>query len=85
MNNCENPSGTGNWSAKCDSGSVAWDVSLDGLRAISTQTYTDCAHAVTIDVEENGVTASRKINLVVTGKIIQDTDFSGNGNEGGTM
>ncbi len=85
MNNCENPGGTGNWSAKCDSGSVAWDVSLDGLRAISTQTYTDCAHAVTIEVEENGMTAMRKVNLVVNGKIVQDTDFSGNGNEGGTM
>ena len=28
---------------------------------------------------------SRKINLIVTGKLIQDTDFSGNGNEGGTV
>jgi hypothetical protein len=31
------------------------------------------------------MTVSRKINLVVTGKLIQDTDFSGNGNEGGTV
>ncbi|HMY14926.1 MAG TPA: thrombospondin type 3 repeat-containing protein [Polyangium sp.] len=85
MNGCQNPSGTGNWSANCDSGKVAWDVSLDGLRAISTQTYTDCAHAVNIEVEENGMTVMKKINLVVNGKIIQDTDFSGNGNEGGTM
>jgi Cytolethal distending toxin A/C domain/Thrombospondin type 3 repeat len=85
MNNCENPSATGNWSAKCDSGNVAWDVSLDGLRAISTQTYTDCAHAVTIDVEENGVKEARTINLIGNGKIVQDTDFGGNGNEGGSV
>ncbi|HRI63405.1 MAG TPA: RICIN domain-containing protein [Polyangium sp.] len=85
MNNCENPSATGNWGAMCDSGKVAWDVSLNGLRAISTQTYTDCAHAVTIDVEENGATMPRTINLIGNGKIVQDTDFSGNGNEGGTV
>lgn len=85
LNNCENPSGTGNWSAQCDSGSVAWDVSLNGLRAISTFTFDACTHAVTIDVEENGMTTSRKINLVVSGELVQDTDFSGNGNEGGTV
>jgi len=85
LNNCENPSGTGDWSAQCDSGKVAWDVSLNGLRAISTFTFDACAHAVTIDVEEGGMTVPRTINLVVTGKLVQDTDFSGDGNEGGTV
>ncbi|WP_272420247.1 thrombospondin type 3 repeat-containing protein [Polyangium jinanense] len=85
LNGCENPSGTGDWLEQCDSGKVAWDVSLSGLRAISKFTYDACAHAVTIDVEEGGMTVPRKINLVVTGTLIQDTDFSGNGNEGGTV
>ncbi len=85
LNNCENPSGTGDWSAQCDTGKVSWDVSLNGLRAISTFTFDACAHAVTIDVEEGGMTAPRTVNLVVTGKLVQDTDFSGDGNEGGTV
>jgi hypothetical protein len=85
LNGCENPSGTGDWSAQCDSGKVSWDVSLDGLRAISKFTYDACAHAVTIDVEEGGMTMPRTINLVVTGTLTQDTDFNGNGNEGGTV
>lgn len=85
LNGCQNPSGTGSWSAKCDSGQVDWNVGLNGLRAISTFTYDACAHAVTIGVDEGGMTVARKINLVVTGKLIQDTDFSGNGNEGGTV
>ena len=85
LNGCENPSSTGNWSSQCDSGKVSWDVSLDGLRAISKFTYDACAHAVTIDVEEGGMTTPRTINLVVTGTLVQDTDFSGNGNEGGTV
>ncbi|MBL9003319.1 MAG: thrombospondin type 3 repeat-containing protein [Myxococcales bacterium] len=85
LNNCQNPGGPGNWSGMCDSGRVDWNVSLNGLRAISAFTYDACAHAVTIDVEENGVKMPRKINLVVTGKLVQDTDFNGNGNEGGTV
>lgn len=87
MNGCENPSSTGNWSAQCDSGSgkVDWDVSLNGLRAISTFTFNACEHAVTIEVDENGMVAPRQVNLVVSGKIVQDTDFNGNGNEGGTL
>ncbi len=85
MNGCENPSSTGNWSAKCDSGEVAWDVSLNGVRALSTFSYKACAHTVTIDVEEAGMKMPRPIKLVVSGDLIQDTDFSGNGNEGGTL
>jgi hypothetical protein len=85
MNGCQNPSGTGNWSTKCDAGKVDWNVSLNGLRAISAFTYDACAHAVSIDVEEGGKKVARKINLVVTGRLVQDTDFSGNGNEGGMV
>ncbi len=85
LNGCQNPSGTGDWSASCDAGQVAWNVSLNGLRAISTFTYEGCAHTVSVDVVEDGTTVSRKINLVVTGTLVQDTDFGGNGNEGGTV
>lgn len=85
LNGCQNPSGPGSWSGMCESGQVDWDVGLNGLRAISTFTYTACAHTVTINVEENGTMMPRKIRLVGTGKLIQDTDFSGNGNEGGTV
>jgi hypothetical protein len=85
LNNCQNPGGTGSWSGKCDSGQVDWNVSLNGFRAISAFTYTDCAHAVTVDVVEGGQKVQRKINLVVNGKLIQDTDFNGNGNEGGSV
>lgn len=85
LNGCQNPSSPGNWSEKCDSGKVDWNVALNGLRAISTFTYEACEHSVTIDVEENGTKVPRKIKLVGTGKLVQDTDFSGNGNEGGTV
>ena len=85
LNGCQNPSGTGSWSGKCDSGQVDWNVGLNGLRAISEFTYSACAHAVSINVEQGGMMVARKINLVVTGKLIQDTDFGGNGNEGGTV
>lgn len=85
LNNCQNPGGTGNWSTQCDAGQVDWNVSLNGLRAISTFTYTGCSHSVTIDVEEGGVKMPRKITLVANGKLIQDTDFNGSGNEGGTV
>ncbi len=85
MNGCQNPSGTGKWSAQCDSGQVNWDVGLNGFRAISSFTYDACAHSVTMDVDQGGTKVRRKINLVVTGKLVQDTDFNGNGNEGGTV
>ncbi|MEC7984549.1 MAG: ricin-type beta-trefoil lectin domain protein [Myxococcota bacterium] len=94
MNNCENPSGIGSWSTDCDSGSVDWDVSLEGLRAVSAFTFRDCAHTVTIDVHDyeadpeggdpNAI-QQQDITLIVDGTITQDTDFSGNGNEVGTV
>lgn len=85
LNNCQNPSSTGNWSMNCDSGKVSWNVSLNGLRAISTFTYESCAHSVSIDVSDGGKTVSRKFNLVISGKLVQDTDFDGSGNEGGNV
>ncbi len=86
LNNCQNPTGTGSWSGQCDSGgTVDWNVGLNGLRAISEFTYTACSHTVSINDEEGGMMVTRKVNLVGTGKVTQDTDFSGNGNEGGTV
>ncbi|MCO4743686.1 MAG: thrombospondin type 3 repeat-containing protein [Proteobacteria bacterium] len=94
MNNCENPGGTGNWNTACDSGSVAWKVTLNGLRAISEFTYTDCEGTATVPVHDyvndpdwadDTATVDLDITLVLNGKITQDTDFSGNGNEGGTV
>ena len=94
MNNCENPGGTGHWSADCDSGKVDWNVSLDGLRAISEFTYTDCEGTATIDVhdyvadpywQDESATLAMDITLVMNGTITQDTDFSGNGSEFGTV
>jgi Thrombospondin type 3 repeat len=85
LNGCKNPSGTGDWSGACDAGKVSWNVSLNGLRAISTFTYEGCAHTVTIADPDGGAMATRKITLVGTGKLIQDTDFGGSGNEGGTV
>ncbi|TNE91700.1 MAG: hypothetical protein EP330_04400 [Deltaproteobacteria bacterium] len=94
MNNCENPSGTGNWSANCDSGSVAWNVSLSGTRAISEFTYSACEGTATVAVhdyvndpnwDDENATVDLDITLVLDGVIRQDTNFSGNGNEGGTV
>lgn len=85
LNNCQNPGSTGSWSGNCDTGKVSWDVGLNGLRAISTFTYEACARPVTIPIEVNGQMVMRKFNLVVTGKLVQDTDFGGNGNEGGSV
>jgi hypothetical protein len=94
MNDCENPSSTGSWQTDCDSGSVDWEVSLNGVRAISEFTYSDCEHTVEVTVHDyesdpDGTDAtaeiSRQITLVVDGQIIQDTDFGGNGNEAGTV
>src|SRR5262249_44909097 len=61
LNGCQTPSSTGSWSATCDSGQVAWNIGLNGLRAISTFAYDACAHAVSLDVDEGGRTVSRKI------------------------
>jgi hypothetical protein len=94
MNDCENPSATGNWGTDCDSGSIDWDVSLSGIRAISEFTYSDCEHTVEITVHDyvadpdgtdSEATSLLPITLVVDGVITQDTDFGGNGNEAGTV
>lgn len=93
MNGCENPTGTGDWSTDCGEGRVDWDVSLDGLRAISVFTYHDCRASTTLTVHDPAdpywldetATLPLDIELVLNGEIRQDTDFSGNGEEAGTV
>lgn len=94
MNGCQNPSGTGNWDADCDGGTVAWNVGLSGARAVSRFTYEDCQGTAVIDVHDyksdpdfadETAVISTAITLVFNGSIAQDTDFSGNGNEVGTV
>lgn len=94
MNDCENPSGVGSWSADCDAGSVSWDVSLEGVRAISEFTFTGCEGTATVDVhdyaadpwfQDETATLPLDITLVFDGKVEQNTDFSGNGDESGTV
>ena len=87
LNDCENPSSTGNWSTNCDSGEIDWDVSLSGVRAISDFTYSQCERTVEDTVHDYeadpdgadpNATTTRSIRLVVDGKLTQDTDFGGN-------
>lgn len=94
MNNCELPGGTGNWFADCDRGSVAWNVSLSGTRAISEFTYTACEATATVavhdyvadpDFADEDATVDLDITLVLDGVITQDTNFGGDGYEGGTV
>ncbi len=93
MNDCENPSGTGDWSAACGEGQVDWEVSLRGLRAISVFRYTDCRASTTIEVhdpadpywQDPAAVLPLDVALVLNGELRQDTDFSGNGDEAGTL
>lgn len=95
LNSCNKPSGTGSWNTACDgAGTEDWNVSLNGLRAISKFTYRNCSHAVTVDVHDwaadpmnlnPSATVPRSLTLVVDGVITQDTDFNGSGNESGTV
>ena len=52
MNGCQNPGGTGDWSADCDGGRVVWDVGLSGVRAVSKFTYTECQGTAIVDVHD---------------------------------
>jgi hypothetical protein len=93
MNGCENPGGTGNWSTDCGDGRVDWNVSLDGLRAISTFTYDNCSASTTLQVHDPAdpywldatAVLDLEVTLVLDGSVRQDTDFDGNGEEGGTV
>ena len=93
MNGCENPAGTGNWSTDCGEGTVEWKVSLDGFRAISEFTYSTCRARTTLTVhdpadpywQDEAAVLPLEIELVLDGVLKQDTDFSGNGAEGGTL
>lgn len=93
MNDCENPGGTGNWSTDCGEGRVDWEVTLDGLHAISVFTYSACRASTTIEVHDPAdpywldaaAVLPLEVELVLDGEIRQDTDFSGNGEEAGTV
>jgi hypothetical protein len=93
MNNCENPSLPGTWSADCGDGQVQWEVSLDGFRAISVFTYTQCRASTTISIHDPAdeswsdpeAIIPLDVELVLNGEMRQDTDFSGNGDEAGTV
>lgn len=91
LNNCQNPTGLGSWNATCDGGgTVAWSITANGLRGNSVFTYSGCQHAVTVDVRDwtstdPAATTPMTITLVVSGTLTQDTDFSGNGSESGTV
>jgi hypothetical protein len=53
LNGCRNPGGTGSWRGDCEhGGTVDWNVSLSGLRAISTFTYRNCDNSVTVPVHD---------------------------------
>jgi hypothetical protein len=95
LNGCRNPSGTGNWRANCEhGGTVEWNVSLSGLRAISRFTYTNCDNTVTIPVHDymrdprgTDPMATRQLNVRLTGNgtFNQDTSFGGDGTESGMV
>ena len=96
LNSCHNPGGAGSWHAACDGGmgTIDWDVSLSGLRAISTFTYRGCVNTVTVNVHDYAMdphganpaaTVPLDVALTVDGQIVQDTDFGGNGSESGTV
>lgn len=93
MNDCENPGGIGNWNTTCGEGTVNWDVSLNGTRAISVFTYDACRLSTTIDVHDPAdpywldetAVLQLDVELVLNGQLSQDTDFGGNGDEGGSV
>lgn len=96
LNNCNKPGGTGTWNTMCDDGmgTETWNVSLSGLRAISTFTYRTCKNTVTVDVHDwatdpmnlnPNATVPRDLTLIVDGTMTQDTDFNGSGNESGSV
>lgn len=95
LNGCRNPSGTGNWAGACEhGGTVTWNVSLSGLRAISRFTYARCDNTVMVPVHDymrdpRGVdpaaTRMMAVRLVGDGVISQDTDFGGDGTESGMV
>ena len=94
MNNCENPVGIGNWTADCDGGTVAWDVTLSGTNVTSVFTWTQCQGTTTIDVhdyatdpwvQDETAVIPMDITLVLDGTMTQNVNFGGNGTESGTI
>lgn len=95
LNGCRNPSGPNNWRGNCEhGGTVEWDVSLSGLRAISRFTYRGCDNTVMIPVHDYArdprgtdpaATRMQGVRLTGNGVITQDTDFGGDGSESGNV
>ena len=95
LNGCHNPGGPGDWHGACDhGGTVDWNVSLSGLRAVSHFTFHACDHTVTIPVHDymrdpSGAdpmaTRMLAVRLVGDGSVTQDTDFGGDGTETGSV
>ncbi len=95
LNGCRNPGGTGSWHGDCEhGGTIDWNVSLSGLRAISTFTYRNCDNSVTVPVHDymrdpRGTdpmaTRMMDVRFSANGSFTQDTDFSGNGSESGMV
>lgn len=95
LNGCRNPGGTGSWHGMCEGGgTIDWNVSLSGLRAISVFTYRDCDNTVTVPVHDYArdpsgsdpaATRMMDIRLVGNGSFTQDTNFSGDGSESGMV
>jgi len=94
MNNCNNPTGPGNWTADCDAGTVEWDVNLQGTNVTSLFTWTACEGTTTIDVhdyvtdpwfQDETATIPMEITLVLDGQMTQSVNFGGNGSESGTI
>lgn len=95
LNNCNDPSGVGSWSGDCPNGGrVAWNVTLNGLRAISAMTYTGCSRDITVPIHDYardphnldpGATVMTTFTVVADGTLTQDTNFSGTGSESGTL
>ncbi len=94
MNDCNNPVGTGNWTADCDAGTVSWNVTLSGVRVDSLFTWTGCQATTTIQVhdyatdpwfQDEAAMVPMDITLVLDGTMVQDVSFGGDGSESGTI
>lgn len=95
LNGCHNPGGAGSWHGTCDNGgTVDWNVSLSGVRAISVFTFDNCGHTVMVPVHDYAAdpantnpmaTRQQSLMLVGEGSVTQDTDFGGNGAETGMV
>lgn len=96
LNNCNDPSGVGSWNGPCpNGGTISWNVSLMGLTtAVSAITYAGCSRDVTVEVHDYArdpmlldptATTMTTFAIVADGTMTQTTNFSGTGNESGSL